>query len=83
MVCFFLWQNLAAAGRQGSPSLTRRKQMEAVETTVEMAVPVRTAYWGMTPSAGEHLFHELQDLIAGTARAGGSRPDGGPGCASA
>jgi hypothetical protein len=46
---------------------------------VEVAVAVRTVYWGMTLSAGEHLF---RDLAAGTAKTGGSRPEGGPGCAS-
>jgi hypothetical protein len=57
--------------------------MQAVETPVEVAVPVRMAYSGMSISAGEHLFHELQDLTVGMAKAAGFRPEGRPGCASA
>jgi hypothetical protein len=68
--------------------------METVEEAVDVAaVPVSTACnlrrgeplprRGLTIAAGRPLFDEPQDLTAGTARAGGSRPEGGPGCASA
>lgn len=57
--------------------------MEAVERTAEVAIPVRTAYRGMTIAAGGPLFDELEDLTAGTSRAAGARPEGVPRCASA
>jgi hypothetical protein len=68
--------------------------MKTVEAAVDAApVPVSTAcnlrrgglllHRGLTIAAGQPLFGEIQDLTAGTARAAGSRPEDGPGCASA